>query len=1266
MSERLTSRLTDEQVEQARLTPVSEVVARYVQLRPDGREFWGTCPFHDDSNPSLSVVDHKGFYHCFGCGAHGDGPDFLQNHLGLSFPDAVRQIVGDTPPEARQAPSLEAGAKASPEPEWRPLLPVLEDAPPLFDDDGRVRVYNPKLSRDGRPKGWRRWPRPKLVHPYRDQEGRLLGYVVRLEFTDGEKITPQIVFAEHTATGERAWVVATFPRPRPLYGLDRLRRHGFSSTGARRAVIVVEGEKAADWLQEALPSNPVLAWPGGAAAAHMVDLSPLQGWPVVAWPDCDLAGLRAFHGAYSKHGAWRPGLLELLREAGADPARLKVVDLSREMAQVEAGEREEGWDAADAVERARREQTKTDQRLWRWLKRRVTHIDELERPEALRRHDPSPEPDPDPGGAPARSPEPPTENSVPGPTYPDEGVPVEDARARIAPVIRSFFDRIVAWKKGDRGADVDPPQVAAFIDMGLGKSDRVRRHIARHVEAHDTSARYTSDDFKAQLHRDLKRGVVAVGTHDLAREYVDALRELGVSVAHWRGRDHDDPVSGEPVCYDRDSIRQAIAVGLPPESSVCERQIRDQDGEKHWFRCPFHPDSPEALAGGPACIYQRQKVDAKNADVIVTTHAALFEERPSAIGSRSWMVVDEDFTGHGLRGVSGPQQPMSLVEIGAKAQVLTKDDKPDLEQSRRLTDHRRAVTDSLAAQDLGERGRAYADVAALHAAGLTAFELREAAHLEEDTRVPAPMHPRMRKERRREVYERAAYNATVPYRARMFRLLADAIDAGQDVAAGVEIVERTDDEGAPIRGVRLRWRADIRETWPDATLLLDGTGREEIARRFLPRLEVADRITAQTPHVTVRQVYDRPFSARTLDPDGQRAKEAKTARRHLRDVHAYIQARAWAFDTGRTDGAPDVLVVCQEAIKAHLREFVFRPNVELAHFNAVRGLDRWRDVRALIVVGRPLPSATAVEAHHAALTNTSPAARPEHAWWYDETTRALRMADGSAMPVKTAIHPDEFCEAIRWSICEAELMQVVGRGRGVNRTAETPLQVDILADVVLPLTIHQAANWKNYQPGPWDLMLAAGVATENAADAARLRPDLWRKGAGARQALNRVRRSVTHGYRGESLNSHVSHSSGLNALGEPGVRSATYQRQAAGTKPARAHYDPAMVREPALLLEAAVGELASFEDDDAPDAARELADLTASRSTAGQCSVQAGSPPRAKSTSSVQPVTDLSPGGMPGGGAGPIPPKRPRRRQAETAAVAADCLETTGADPPGE
>lgn len=72
---------------------VVEVVGRRVQLKKAGREFKACCPFHDEKTPSFTVSPGKGFYHCFGCGAHGTAIGFLMEFEHMSFVEAIESLA---------------------------------------------------------------------------------------------------------------------------------------------------------------------------------------------------------------------------------------------------------------------------------------------------------------------------------------------------------------------------------------------------------------------------------------------------------------------------------------------------------------------------------------------------------------------------------------------------------------------------------------------------------------------------------------------------------------------------------------------------------------------------------------------------------------------------------------------------------------------------------------------------------------------------------------------------------------------------------------------------------------------------------------------------------------------------------------------------------------------------------------------------------------------------------------------------------------------
>ena len=163
------------------------------------------------------------------------------------------------------------------------------------------------------------------VYPYRNADGRITRYVVRINGTQGKrKIILPLTWGTFT-DGETGEVTTGWHRkhplpPRSLYGLDRL------ANLPGRVVILVEGEKAADAAQAMLPDHPCVTWTAGTGNVPANDWSPLAGRSVIIWPDNDEPGKKAAE-----------QLREILAPIASKVQTLEVSDLP------------EGSDAADVT-----------------------------------------------------------------------------------------------------------------------------------------------------------------------------------------------------------------------------------------------------------------------------------------------------------------------------------------------------------------------------------------------------------------------------------------------------------------------------------------------------------------------------------------------------------------------------------------------------------------------------------------------------------------------------------------------------------------------------------------------------------------------------------------------------------------------------------------------------------------------------------------------------------------------------------------------------
>ncbi len=303
---------------------IVELVGRYVQLKKGGANLLGLCPFHGEKSPSFTVSPAKQFYHCFGCGAHGDAIRFLMEHAGMGFVDAVRELgqqVGMKLPEVQLDPAeqarqdaaqaqrrgisdlLERAAdhyrqrlKASPRaveylkqrglsgeiardfglgyaPDgWRSLASVFGDyADPMLVEAGLVIVHG----EDGaEQKRYDRF-RDRIMFPIRSTRGEVIGFGGRI-LDQGE---PKYLNSPETPV---------FVKGRELYGLYEAR----SGIRERGYALVVEGYMDVVALAQSDWRNAVATLGTACTTEHVQKLLRFTDHIVFSF-DGDAAGRRA-------------------------------------------------------------------------------------------------------------------------------------------------------------------------------------------------------------------------------------------------------------------------------------------------------------------------------------------------------------------------------------------------------------------------------------------------------------------------------------------------------------------------------------------------------------------------------------------------------------------------------------------------------------------------------------------------------------------------------------------------------------------------------------------------------------------------------------------------------------------------------------------------------------------------------------------------------------------------------------------------------------
>jgi hypothetical protein len=346
-------------------------------------------------------------------------------------------------------------------------------------------------------------------------------------------------------------------------------------------------------------------------------------------------------------------------------------------------------------------------------------------------------------------------------------------------------------------------------------------------------------------------------------------------------------------------------------------------------------------------------------------------------------------------------------------------------------------------------------------------------------------------------------------RAEKARVFAAVCRALAEVVSGVEGRVRVSDSQVLSVATLRRIHSSLAGK---PILHLDATLRLAIAKRLVPRLEVHE-IAASAPHMNVRLVAGS-FGKSTLCADS-RAGKVENQRRANRLAECVDYVRWHAARGGRT------LVITYKDCES---AFAGIPKVETAHFNAIAGLDRYREVDRLIVIGRPLPSEADLHPLCGAVFGVEPSGV------YGQDLATVRMTDGTTRIVRRVRHAHAQAEELRRAICDDEVLQAIGRGRGVNRTEANPLEVHVLADVALPLRFDRIEPWEAVKPDIIHRMLLAGVAVTSPADAAALHPDLFRNAEQAKKVFERDgfkgQNPIGSSYREMSLNSAAYHRTG--------------------------------------------------------------------------------------------------------------------------------------------
>lgn len=214
---------------------IVEIVDSRVPLKRAGRNYQACCPFHSEKSPSFTVAPDKQFYHCFGCGEHGNAIDFLMKFDGLEFPEAVEELAGimgvEVPRETSANPQADARQRAQAADDYQQMEQaakyfahqlrhhakssqvidylkgrglsgaVVKDFQIGYAPDGwdglllslaknhkdRQQLFDLKLVNRNENQRYYDFFRDRIMFPIRDRRGRVVGFGGRIITGDGPK-----------------------------------------------------------------------------------------------------------------------------------------------------------------------------------------------------------------------------------------------------------------------------------------------------------------------------------------------------------------------------------------------------------------------------------------------------------------------------------------------------------------------------------------------------------------------------------------------------------------------------------------------------------------------------------------------------------------------------------------------------------------------------------------------------------------------------------------------------------------------------------------------------------------------------------------------------------------------------------------------------------------------------------------------------------------------------------------------------------------------
>ena len=488
-----------------------------------------------------------------------------------------------------------------------------------------------------------------------------------------------------------------------------------------------------------------------------------------------------------------------------------------------------------------------------------------------------------------------------------------------------------------------------------------------------------------------------------------------------RGRLNEE--DGQPLCLKPEVVEAVVKVGLPVQETICRRQDKESGNS---YYCPHYE----------GCPYQEQFE--QGGHVFLFAHEYLTLPKQRLIAKPDQVVIDEGFLGKVLSTKSFPLA--SLQQEGK---------------------HAKAVIDVLETGSLRSLRAAYKNKTALR------------DHAEEIDGHRPDIRPDMNAETQLARLRR--YDGERRWQlAACLRALAVEYDVEErDLCHSIELrcnvpVRVSDGQQEEHRvedRVYVHRRKTLRFPTDTPVLMLDASADPETLRMLFPTLREAQ--FAVERNAQIQQVHSTRLSKASLSLD-------RNSPRRLHEVNAILAREARTSKAG--------LVVTYKSIEERLK---IPKGWEVAHFGAIRGLDRWSSVETVVIAGRQQLPPREAEALARCLwvDSPEPLLLPGS---YGEEVRGYRLREGRA-GVRVHAHPEPRVQRVLELYRERESEQAIDRLRLIH--SPVPKRVLVLSNVPLDIMVDNLVSWRDTVEGGGRLQRAL----ETLGDVLPLRAD-WLAG----------------------------------------------------------------------------------------------------------------------------------------------------------------------------